>query len=130
MRISDWSSDVCSSDLGLMEGTLDVLLDLLSQGDLDIVISRSTVERIDEANIQTEVLYVEPVNLVVRPDHPLLGLSTIGWPDLQSYRWVVWPRCTSIRNTLEAALKSVGQALPQNFKIGRASCRERGFPYV
>src|SRR3546814_5768592 len=58
MRISDWSSDVCSSDL--------------------IVISRSTVERIDEANIQTEVLYVEPVNLVVRPDHPLLGLSTIG----------------------------------------------------
>src|SRR3546814_15563884 len=53
--------------------------------------------------------------LVRSPDHPLLGLSTIGWPDLQSYRWVVWPRGTSIRNTLEAALKSVGQALPQNF---------------
>src|SRR3546814_16404601 len=40
--------------IGLMEGTLDVLLDLLSQGDLDIVISRSTVERIDEANIRSE----------------------------------------------------------------------------
>src|SRR3546814_3969329 len=53
--------------------------------------------------------------LVRSPDHPLLGLSTIGWPELQSYRWVVWPRGTSIRNTLEAALKSVGQALPQNF---------------
>src|SRR3546814_17515778 len=46
MRISDWSSDVCSSDLGAFEEDLDVLRDLVADlriplveaVDIDVVI--------------------------------------------------------------------------------------------
>src|SRR3546814_18638674 len=36
MRISYWSSDVCSSDLGITSGSLHVLGRLLAKGDLQL----------------------------------------------------------------------------------------------
>jgi DNA-binding transcriptional LysR family regulator len=96
----------------LVEGTMDRLLALLAQGDLDIVIGRSASGRFDETAISTEVLYVEPVELVVRHGHPLFKLPQIGWDDVLAYRWIVWPRRTPIRNALDAALSAAGRALP------------------
>ena len=101
--------------IDLLEGTMDRLLSLLSQGDLDIVIGRSANDLFDDSSISTEVLYVEPVDLVARPGHPLFDREEIGWADVLAYRWIVWPRRTPIRNALEAALTAAGHTLPPHY---------------
>lgn len=101
--------------IDLLEGTMDRLLSLLAQGDLDIVIGRSVSNQFDESSINSEVLYVEPVDLVARPGHPLFSLPKISWSDVQDYRWIVWPRRTPIRNALEAGLAAAGVPLPANY---------------
>src|SRR5690606_12064853 len=96
--------------IGLVESTMDRLLSQLAQGDLDIVIGRTAAEKVDESSIRTEVLYVEPVDLVARPDHPLFDLPDITWEHVQSYRWIVWPRGTPVRDALETALAALNRS--------------------
>jgi DNA-binding transcriptional LysR family regulator len=95
----------------LVESTTDLLLAQLAQGELDIVVGRLAPEHHDPA-IRSEALYLEPVHLVARPRHPLFGLPRVDWPDLLAYRWIVWPRGTPIRNSLDTALAAAGQQLP------------------
>ena len=95
----------------LVEGTTDQLLAQLAQGDLDIVVGRSAPEHHDPA-IRFEALYLEPIHLVARPRHPLFAIEQPSWPDLLSYRWILWPKGTPIRNAVDAALAAAGQAPP------------------
>ena len=99
----------------LVEGTMDRLMTLLAGGDLDIVIGRTAAIEADAANIRSEVLYVEPVDLVARRDHPLFELPEVGWEDVQRYRWIVWPSQAPVRKALEAALAKAGRSLPSNY---------------
>lgn len=100
--------------IDLVEGTMDRLLGLLARGDLDIVLGRTAAAEIDPI-LHTEELYVEPIDLVARPGHPLFDLPQLHWRDVKKYRWIVWPRQTPIRNALEAALANAGQSLPSNY---------------
>lgn len=100
--------------ISLVEGTMELLLGMLRQGDLDIVIGRTVIESESLAEFSTEVLYTEPVDLVVRCDHPLMRLPEISWDDVQGYRWIVWPRGSPIRRALEVALTAAGRSLPPN----------------
>lgn len=95
----------------LVEGTTDRLLEQLAQGGLDIVVGRSAPEHHDPA-IRYEALYLEPIHLVARPRHPLFAVAQPDWPRLLSYRWILWPRGTPIRNALDAALAAAGQVAP------------------
>lgn len=97
----------------LAESTMDRLLDQLAHGELDIVVGRSMPEG-SHPEVRVEPLYLEPVQLVARPRHPLFGRKSVQWPDLLAYRWVLWPRGTPIRSALEAALAQAGQPLPPN----------------
>jgi DNA-binding transcriptional LysR family regulator len=97
----------------LLESTMDRLLQQLSRGELDIVVGRSMPEY-SHSGIRSEELYKESIHLVVRPGHPLLEVSTLKWSDLLTYRWVVWPAGTPIRNALEAAFAQAGQSVPAN----------------
>lgn len=99
----------------LVEGTMDRLLILLAQGELDVLIGRTSKQAHDHSQISSELLYVEPVDLVARPGHPLFAQKSIGWEDVERYRWIVWPRETPVRNALEAALASAGRKLPRNY---------------
>lgn len=98
--------------IDLVEGTMDRLLTLLSKGDLDIVLGRSYDAPFDQSRVSSEVLYVEPIDLVARVDHPLFSRAQISWDDVQEYRWIVWPARTPVRKALEAALTAVGRKLP------------------
>lgn len=95
----------------LVEGTTDRMLAQLAQGDLDIVVGRSAPEHHDPA-IRFEALYLEPIHLVARPRHPLFAVEQPSWQDLLSYRWILWPKGTPIRNAVDAALAAAGQAPP------------------
>ncbi|MCB5364343.1 LysR family transcriptional regulator [Pusillimonas sp. CC-YST705] len=100
----------------LMEGTMDRLLALLAGGDVDIVIGRTaSIAEADAANIRSEVLYVEPIDLVARPDHPLFSQPQVGWEDIERYRWIVWPSQTPVRKALEAALAKANRSLPSQY---------------
>jgi len=102
--------------IGMVEGTMDTLLELMAQGDLDIVIGRTMTNGIDESSIRSEILYVEPIVLVARPNHPLFERPAgVDWQELQKYRWIVWPRGTPIRKALETALAAAQCPLPSNF---------------
>jgi len=113
----------------IVEGTMDRLMTLLTNGDLDIVIGRTVghaeghadgsneaipPEPSGTAHIRSEVLYVEPIDLVARPDHPLFALPALTWEDVQRYRWIVWPSGTPIRRALEDALARAQRTLPVN----------------
>ncbi|CAJ0896237.1 LysR family transcriptional regulator [Ralstonia flatus] len=95
----------------LVETTMDRLMGLLVRSELDIVVGRSAPE-LQDAQVRSESLYMEPIHFVVRPRHPLVLARDIDWDDLQRCRWVIWPRGTPIRTALEAALASADRALP------------------
>ncbi|MGB3276567.1 MAG: LysR substrate-binding domain-containing protein [Castellaniella sp.] len=101
--------------IDLVEGTMDLLLNQLSQGDLDIVIGRTIEDDASLVGFDSELLYTEPVDLAVRRDHPLVGRAAIGWDDVRQYRWVVWPKGSPIRKALETALAEAGLSLPPNY---------------
>ncbi|WP_238261392.1 LysR family transcriptional regulator [Cupriavidus pauculus] len=95
----------------LVETTMDRLMSQLAHSELDIVVGRSAPE-LQDTQVRSESLYMEPIHFVTRPRHPLMLRDHVEWHDLQAYRWVVWPRGTPIRNALEAALASAGYPLP------------------
>ncbi|MBV2182256.1 MAG: LysR family transcriptional regulator [Castellaniella sp.] len=98
--------------IDLVEGTMEVLLTRLSQGDLDIVIGRTMENGERLAGFHSEPLYTEPVDLAVRYHHPLTEQPSVTWEDVLRYRWIVWPRGSPIRKALEAALAALGRDLP------------------
>lgn len=101
--------------IDLVEGSMDLLLEQLAQGDLDIVMGRTVDVPGDLPAFNTEILYTEPVDLVVRCDHPLLRQAMIEWVDVERYRWIVWPKGSPIRKALEDALAVAGRRLPSNY---------------
>ncbi|GAB3626630.1 LysR family transcriptional regulator [Pandoraea terrae] len=98
----------------VVETTMDRLMSQLAHNELDIVVGRSAPE-LHDRQVLTESLYLEPLHFVARPRHPLFAretVATLDWPDLQPFRWVVWPRGTPIRNALETALAAAGHPFP------------------
>jgi DNA-binding transcriptional LysR family regulator len=95
----------------LVESTMNLLLPQLAHGELDILVGRSAAEDLGP-QIQSETLYMEPINFVARPQHPLFGEKTLDWEDVLGYPWIVWPHGTPVRNALETALAAAGQVLP------------------
>lgn len=111
LRLLEW---LPRAQIRLAESTMNVLMQQLAHGELDVVVGRSAPE-LHDAHIHAETLYMEPIHLVARPQHPLLQRAegeAPGWRDLMAYRWLVWPRGTPIRNALEGALAAAGHALP------------------
>lgn len=95
----------------LVEGTMDILMPQLARGDIDVVVGRSAPELLSEG-IRTEMLYMEPIHFVARPQHPLMNDERPDWSSLQACRWIIWPQGAPIRRALEAALAAAGQPLP------------------
>ncbi len=99
--------------VSLVEGTTDRLTEQLAQGDLDLVLGRADPEFRDPV-LAMESLFVDTIHLVVRPRHPLLQIKSPRWPEMQAYRWIIWPKGTPVRNALDNALAEAGQALPRD----------------
>lgn len=97
----------------LVESTVDLLMEQLAQGTLDIVVGRAGTPTLDPT-IRQERLYMEPLHLVARPQHPLLAKGELQWPDLMAYRWVLWPKGTPVRDSLEDALAAAGLPVPED----------------
>src|SRR3546814_17378542 len=108
MRISDWSSDVCSSDLGVR------LLTVGTQGETLRLVSRTPTQL-------GQSLVIAAGDLTQKVDLPLIGAYQVA-NALVSAGLV-------IATGGDAAQTLAHLALLQP-EIGRASWRGRGWPYV
>ncbi|NML31933.1 LysR family transcriptional regulator [Paraburkholderia antibiotica] len=95
----------------LQESTMNQLLPQLARGELDIVVGRSAQHN-DNPEIRVETLYMEPINLVARPGHPLVARGALDWDDVFDYSWIVWPQGTPVRNAMDNALAEAGRTMP------------------
>lgn len=90
---------------------MNVLMPQLQRGELDIVVGR-TDQALPDPHLRTEKLYMEPINFVARPGHPLFERGALDWDDVLGCSWIVWPPGTPVRNAFETALAAAGHALP------------------
>ena len=97
--------------VSVVEGTNDKLMPMLRVGDLDLVVGRLPEYREREGLVQ-DVLYEEPVSIVVRKDHPLTALSVVKLADLQAQEWIMPPPETSLRRQLEQSFRKAKLELP------------------
>src|SRR3546814_14688813 len=105
MRISDWSSDVCSSDLGLLAALLVAVIAILLR----------QIGRTEPA--ATTVFWFSALSL------PPLGIVYLF--NLQPHDPATWAVLVGI-----GLIGGLGQLALTASEIGRASCTERVVPYV
>src|SRR3546814_8178480 len=125
MRISDWSSDVCSSDLRLVERFVTrypavtvrivpafsgYLLDLLQRGEVDIAVMYETP---GARQIRVEPLIVEELFLVGARGSDLAMRAPVPFARLADLAMILPGPRQGLRRLLEGEARTAG-------KIGRA----------
>src|SRR3546814_19378323 len=120
MRISDWSSDVCSSDLGTTPGP-EIRL---RQGDRLRVLVEN---RLDEET----TVHWHGIRLPNAMDGvPHLTQKPIGPGETFAYAFDLPDAGTYWYHAHQRSFEQVGRGLYGALKLGRASCRARVCQYV
>ncbi|MCB2101627.1 MAG: LysR family transcriptional regulator [Rhodobacterales bacterium] len=94
----------------VVEGTNDRLLPALRVGDLDLVVGR--LPEAPEDGLDQEVLYTEPIRVVVRAGHPLAGRAGLRLADLADCQWILPLPETALRRQIEDDFRAAGVAPP------------------
>jgi pca operon transcription factor PcaQ len=89
------------------------LVQMLKAGEIDFAVARMTDPEMI-AGLSFELLYMEPLALVVRPGHPLAAPGAVSLTDVADYPAVVLPPGTVPRQHAESFLRSRGLKLPAN----------------
>jgi len=93
--------------------TSPVLMERLVQGKLDVLVARLFAEH-DKAQLRYEALVEEPISAIVRPGHPLLGLSGLTLRDMLATGWIVPPAGSVLRHRFDLMFQEEGLAPPIN----------------
>jgi len=91
--------------------TSPVLLERMEQGKLDILVARLFAEH-DKSQLRYQALTEEPVCALVRPGHPLLGVSGLTLRDVVGAGWIVPPAGSVLRHRFELLFQQEGLAPP------------------
>ena len=91
--------------------TSPVLLERLAQGKLDILVARLFAEH-DKSQLRYEALVEEPISAIVRPNHPLLGMTGLTLRDLLAAGWIVPPAGSVLRHRFDLMFQEEGLAPP------------------
>jgi LysR family transcriptional regulator, pca operon transcriptional activator len=87
------------------------LLDELRAGELDLVLGRMADPQL-MAGLSFELLYVEPLVLLVRPGHPLAQKARPSMRDVLAFPAVVYSEGTTPRHNTESFVGGFGLKLP------------------
>lgn len=108
-RLEAEATDVAAK---VVEGTMNTLLPALRAGDLDLIVGLLP-ERPLPVEFQSELLYEDPLVVVVRRDHPLVTLPRVEWSSLAGYPMVLPSPAASTRAALDLFLAECGVAIPR-----------------
>jgi DNA-binding transcriptional LysR family regulator len=95
------------------EATNDQLLPALGEGALDMVVGRLADGNLS-AGLVHQVLYDEPVLIVVRAGHPLLEIAGLTLADLVGAGWILPPPETALRGEIDHAFRAQGLEPPRS----------------
>jgi DNA-binding transcriptional LysR family regulator len=104
--------------------TSPVLIERLEQGKLDILVARLFAEH-DKSQLRYEALTEEPVCALVRPGHPLLGVSGLTLRDVVSAGWIVPPAGSVLRHRFELMFQEEGWRRRPTPSRARRCCSSR-----
>jgi len=99
--------------VNLTVSTSDHLIAALNEGQLDLALGRP-VEHLDMGNIRFEPLWPEELSIVAAADHPLIGKTDLALDTLQGFEWILQPRPSPMRTSIELAFARAGLPLPIN----------------
>jgi len=98
----------------LREGTIDALLPDLQLGRLDTIVGNVPSPRFG-SGLTVEILFPDdPIAVVSRIGHPLVGRRSIKWHHLLEYPWIIPPAGSSMSESFEAFLTKRGQPMALN----------------
>lgn len=92
-------------------GTNAPLLDALRAGELDVALGRMS-EPARMVGLTFELLYMEPLALLVRPGHPLAAVAAPSMQSVLQHPLVVYGEGTTPRHNTESYLSGFGLKLP------------------
>ena len=97
----------------LTVSTSDHLIAALNEGLLDIALGRP-VEHLDMGGIRFEPLWLEELTIVASPDHPATRAGDLGLEGLRRFDWVLQPKPSPMRTSIELAFARIGLPMPAN----------------
>jgi LysR family pca operon transcriptional activator len=89
------------------------LLEMLKAGEVDFVLGRMADPQM-LVGLSFELLYVEPLAIVVRADHPLAAARAVSLNDVVGHPLIVSAKGTIPRHNTESFFQSRGLKLPAN----------------
>lgn len=103
------SSDVAAN---IVEGTMGTLLPMLRAGEIDLVVGTLPVRPMG-IEFGTELLYEDPLAVVVRAGHPLAQRADTDWPNLAGYPMVLPPMSALTRDAIDRFMGEHGVRVPR-----------------
>ncbi|TMV76414.1 LysR family transcriptional regulator [Thioclava sp. BHET1] len=95
----------------LTVATSDHLIAAMNEGQLDLVLGRP-VAHLDMGAIRFEPLWPEELSIVGAMAHPLLEARSLTLRDLRRYEWILQPRPSPMRTSIELTFARAGLDLP------------------
>lgn len=89
------------------------LLEMLKSGSVDFVLGRMA-DPVMTVGLSFELLYMEPLLLVAKPDHPLAAGNAVSLSEVIRFPLIVSPSGTVPRHNTESLLHAHGLRLPSN----------------
>ena len=94
----------------ILDGAYAELVDHLRHGRLDVIFGALRAR--PEADIEQELLFEDPLSIIVRAGHPLAGRTRPSAPQLANLTWVVPRALTPARENFARFFERRGQASP------------------
>jgi DNA-binding transcriptional LysR family regulator len=97
--------------VNLWDDTFDRLLPRLHWREIDMLVCRLDANALN-SGFDAIPLYEDDVYVLGGPKHPLAREAKPSWADAACYPWIVAPRNTPMRNTIETTFAHHGIAMP------------------
>lgn len=99
-------------EVTLVEENPDDLQRRMISGEIDLIVGRLDVA--PNSTLDQIPLYIEPIELVVRAEHPAAQVSSLSLKALQEYPWILPPTDTILGREIRSIFSIAGLALPAN----------------
>lgn len=79
----------------------EVLASALRDGTLDVAVGPPLAPAL-ASGIVSEALHRESLCIVARPEHPLAGMRSLRWRDIDGASWILQPQGSALRGSIDA----------------------------